>query len=195
MWPFSLACGALYSESADTTTAEYSVMLNTHRLCAVLLAVLCTPCVVNAQVLRCEDAQGNVTYTDAECPKSQSGKEILPAISREEKAQLDAQYQQALALKQEEQTRLAERDAAQRKAEAERAAAEAAQRPPVIVPPPPPSTTANPQPPAYGPLYPPHRPPMQRPTPVPPGPDTKAPGYNCNVFKCYDGKGNTWNRP
>lgn len=162
---------------------------------AALFALLCVPGVVSAQVLRCEDAQGRITYTDTECPQSKSVEEILPAMSSEEKAQLDAQYQQALARKQEEQARLAERDAARRKAEAERAAAQAAQRPPVIVPTPPPETSAPPQPPVYGPLYPPHRPPIQRPTPLPPGPDTKAPGYNCNVFKCYDGKGNTWNRP
>lgn len=170
-------------------------MIFHHPLCAALFVLLSAPGVVSAQVLRCEDAQGRITYTDTECPKSKSIQEVLPAMSSEEKAQLDAQYQQALARKQEEQARLAERDAAQRKAEAELAAAQAAQRPPVIVQMPPPETATNPQPPVYGPLYPPHRPPMQRPMPLPPGPDTKAPGYNCNVFKCYDGKGNTWNRP
>ena len=164
-----------------------------YSLCAVLFALMCAPSMTTAQVLRCEDAQGNITYTDTECPKSKSIKEVLPPMSAGEKAQLDAQYQQALARKQEEQARLAERDAAWRKEQAERAAIEAAQRPPVIVQMPPPPV-ADPAP-TYGPLYPPRHPPIQRPMPQPPRPDPQAPGYSCNVFKCYDGKGNTWNRP
>ena len=150
---------------------------------------------VNAQVFRCVDGKGKVTYTDSGCTSNQSAQEVIPPMSAEEKAQMDAQYQQALERKRQEQALQAERDAAERQARAAREAAEAAQKPPVVVHIEPPAQTATPQPPAYGPFYPPHRPPMQRPMPRPPGPDPKAPGYNCNVFKCYDGKGNTWNRP
>ncbi|MBP9941979.1 MAG: hypothetical protein KBF33_11405, partial [Comamonas sp.] len=80
--------------------------------------------------------------------------------------------------------------AAQQKADAERAAALAAQRPvpPVIVqvPPSDPVTT-------YVPLYPPRPPHIRPPPPMRPQPSTG--NYNCNVFRCYDGKGNTWSRP
>ncbi len=32
-------------------------------------------------------------------------------------------------------------------------------------------------------------------TPRATAPRTITEGYNCNVFRCYDGKGNTWQRP
>ena len=145
---------------------------------------------VYAQVLRCEDANGHVTYTNTGCPQSKAIKEVVPALSAHQKAQQEAQYQQAVQRKRAEQQMWAERDAAQQQAQAARAAAQAAQRPapaPVVVQVP---TSAGP---SYGPLYPPH-PTYGRPAPSP-LPAPQAPGYNCNVFKCYDGKGNTWSRP
>lgn len=168
-------------------------------LCTVLFALLVAPGVASAQVLRCEDANGRVTYTNTSCPNSKAIKEVVPPLSAQEKAQQDAQYRQALERKREEQQLQAERDAAQRKAEAERAAARAAQQPapapvpPVVVQVPPAQTVV----PSYGPFYPP-RPPHVRPyppQPQPPRPPQQSDGYNCNVFRCYDGKGNTWSRP
>lgn len=156
-----------------------------HRLCAVLLGLCGATTLAHAQVLRCEDARGHVTYTNTECPHSQRSKEIAPRLSDEEKAQQEAQYQQALERKREEQIRWAELDAARRKADAERATAEAARRPPappIIVQVP----ASDSQPPSYGLLNSPRHTPK---------PNPKAPGYNCNVFKCYDGKGNVWMRP
>lgn len=169
-------------------------------LCALLFAGACMPSFVSAQVLRCVDAKGHVTYTNtAACPSSQRSSEVVPPLSEQEKAQQAAQYQQALERKRAMQQLQAERDAEQRKADAERAAAEAAQRPPAATPTPAPvivqvpgTTTVAP---GYGPLYPPRPPHARPPAHLPPPPNTQAEGYNCNVFRCYDGKGNTWERP
>lgn len=159
-------------------------------LCALAGAWIAGP--AQAQVFRCTDAQGRVTYTGTPCAPSQSGKEVLPAPTPEERAQQEAQYQQALGRRRAEQALQAEREAAQAQSDAARAA----QRPlpPVIVQVPPSSPPVVV--PSYGPFYPP-RPPHGRPPPPPrpQPPDTKADGYNCNVFRCYDGKGNTYPRP
>lgn len=173
-------------------------------LLAALITVCCIQGTVQAQVLRCEDAQGQVTYTDTRCPGSKEVTEVVPALTPEEQARQDALYQQALARKREAQQLQAERDLAQQRREA----AEAAQRPaptpaPVVVPVPvpvpvpasEPTTTYVPVPYPVRPPYvgPPHgRPPHVRPPPPPPQP---PPALNCNVFRCYDGKGNTWSRP
>jgi len=162
---------------------------------AALITCLYTAGIAHAQVIRCVDASGHVTYTDGTCPNSKQVQEILPPLTAQEQAEHEAQYQQALERKRAAQQLQAEREAAQQKADAQRAAALAAQRPvpPVIVqvPPSDPITT-------YVPLYPPRpphiRPPHIRPPPpIRPQPDTGS--YNCNVFRCYDGKGNTWSRP
>lgn len=157
---------------------------------AALVAMACMPAVVQAQVLRCEDAQGRITYTNTGCAHSKEVTELLPALNAEEQARQEAQYQQALARKREAQQQQAERDIAQQQSDAARAAAQAAQRPapaPVIV-----QVPASPPSVSYGPLYPP-RPPQLR--PPPPAPAPHPPAVNCNVFRCYDGKGQTWNRP
>lgn len=165
-------------------------------LCALAGAWIAGP--AQAQVFRCTDAQGRITYTGTPCAPSQSGKEVLPAPTPEERAQQEAQYQQALERRRAEQALQAEREAAQAQSDAARAAEQAAQRPqpPVIVQVPPSSPPVVV--PSYGPFYPP-RPPHGRPPPPPrpqpQPPDTKADGYNCNVFRCYDGKGNTYPRP
>lgn len=177
-------------------------MTHYRSLCAVLLATLGAVTSANAQVLRCEDANGRVTYTDGSCPSSQRTTEVMPPQSAQDKALQEERYQQALERKNAELAQQAERDAAQRQAQAERAAAEAALRPPA---PPPPSVVVVPAPevapPAYGPsygygpMYPPRPPHVRPPRPHPPKPKPNADGYNCNVFRCYDGKGNTWSRP
>lgn len=142
-------------------------------------------------VLRCEDASGNVTYTNAGCAFSQEVTEVLPALNAQEQQRQDAQYQQALERKRAEQRMHAEQALVQQQADAARAAAQAAQRPPpapvvVQMPASEPSTR-------YVPLPPP-RPPHMRPPP-PPGAPTHGQAVNCNVFRCYDGKGNTWSQP
>lgn len=153
----------------------------------------------HAQVVRCTDAQGRVTYTEGSCPEHQKSREVLPELSAQERAEQDAQYQQALENKRAAQQAQAERQAAQAQEAAQRAAAEAARRPPpapIVVVPPAPAVSS--ELPIYGPLYPPRppRPPHVRPPPHPvPPPPGSSPGYNCNVFRCYDGKGNTWQRP
>jgi hypothetical protein len=163
-------------------------------LTAALLALLCTHSMVQAQVLRCEDAQGKVTYTDASCPHSKEVIQVVPAMTAQERAQQDAQYQQALQRKQAAQLQQAERDAAQQQAEAARAAAQAAKR---LPPAPAPVIVQVPasEPSYYSPPYlsrPPLPPHVRPPAPKPQPPQQAA---NCNVFRCYDGKGNTWARP
>lgn len=167
-------------------------------LVAALMTVCCVHGTVQAQVLRCEDAQGQVTYTDTRCPGSKEVTEVVPALMPEEQARQDALYQQALARKREAQQLQAERDLAQQRREA----AEAAQRPapaPVVVPVPVPVPASEPTP-TYVPLPYPVRPPYAgppygRPPQVRPPPPPPPPALNCNVFRCYDGKGNTWSRP
>lgn len=191
MRPFRLVCAPLALDSQAIFSDPFTAM--TYRpLIAALCTWVLTHGAVHAQVLRCEDAQGHITYTNTGCPHSKAIKEVVPVQSAHEKAQQDAQYQQAVQRKRAEQQAWDERNAAQQQADAARAAVQAVQRPapaPVVVQVP---TNAAP---SYGPFYPP-RPPHVRPQPpLPPGPNPQAPGYNCNVFKCYDGKGNTWNRP
>ncbi|MGE8398247.1 MAG: hypothetical protein ACN6NT_11640, partial [Comamonas sp.] len=115
--------------------------------------------------------------------------QVIPPMSAQERAQQDAQYQQALQRKHAAQVLQAERDAAQLQAQAALAAAQAAQRPapsPVVV------QVPVTEPASFAPLYP-ARPPHVRPYPSMPQPPRQA--VNCNVFRCYDGRGNTWNRP
>ena len=158
-------------------------------LAAAFIAVVCAPGLAQAQVLRCEDAKGNITYTNTGCPGSKEVMQVLPAMTEQERAQQEAQYQRALERKREAQKLQAERDAAQRQTDAARAPSPVVHRPaaPVIV-----QVPANEGAPAYSPLYPP-RPPHVRPQPPLPQPPQAA--VNCNVFRCYDGKGNTWSRP
>lgn len=171
-------------------------VMTAHPLYATLLALLSVCSTAGAQVLRCEDTQGRVTYTNTTCPHDQRMQEVAPPLSAEEQARQDAQYQQALERKREQQLLRAEQEAAQRKAEAERAAAAAAKRPPqpIIVQEP----QAPPASPVYVPVPVPQRPPMHRPVPPPPPahkPHPDGAGYHCNVFRCWDGKGNVWSRP
>lgn len=151
-----------------------------------------------AQVQRCTDTRtGQVTYTDGPCPGHQRSVEVLPAQTPEEKAAQARQYEEAQARWQAEQARTE----ALRRAEAEKAAAQAAavaaQRPPVQIIQP----TAEPAEPVLVPYsvypYPPAHPPGHRPRPPhgkPPPPEPEGP-WQCNVFRCYDGKGNVRPRP
>lgn len=152
-----------------------------------------------AQVQRCTDARtGKVTYTDGSCSADQRSQEVVPALSPQEKAAQERQYEEAQARWQLEQARTQ----AQRRLEAEKAAAQAAaaaaRQPPVQIIQPP----ANPVAPVVVPYpvypgsvgaYPPHhrpRPPHGK--PPPPEPEVR---WQCNVFRCYDGKGNVRPRP
>ena len=144
---------------------------------------------VHAQVYRCLDAQGRTSYTSLPCPNAQREKQILPALTPEEQARQTAAYEAALQRRQAEREALAQRQTAQ--------PAQAPSSPSSIEDPSPPAAPAPvvvpPSP--YG--YPPaHRPPAHmRPPQRPMPPPTPSEGYNCNVFRCYDGKGNTWSRP
>ena len=105
-----------------------------------------------AQVQRCTDARtGKVTYTDGSCSADQRSQEVVPALSPQEKAAQERQYEEAQARWQVEQARTQ----AQRRLEAEKAAAQAAaaaaRQPPVQIIQPP----ANPVAPARWELIPP----------------------------------------
>lgn len=181
----------------ETAFTEFAAMRHHRYFFALLLTLALAPYCAYTQVLRCEDDQGHITFTDGSCPSNQRGQEVVPAPSAEEKAAQEARYQQALERQRADQLSQAEREAAQQQADAARAAAEAARRPapaPVIVQVP---DTSTPRIPIYGPLYPPHRPHLRPPphTKPPPKPEQPAGNFNCNVFRCYDGKGNTWSRP
>ncbi|WP_312568644.1 DUF4124 domain-containing protein [Comamonas sp.] len=173
------------------------MLLHRCLLTALMGTGLCALSTAHAQVVRCTDAQGRVTYTEGACPAHQTSREVVPELSAQERAEQAAQYQRALENKRATQQAQAEREAAQAQEAAQRAAAEAARRPPpapiVVVPPAPAAPSDLP---VYGPLYPPrppHPPHVRPPHPQPPPPPSE--GYNCNVFRCYDGKGNTWQRP
>lgn len=169
-------------------------MTSSRPLLTAVCLLLCSVGLASAQVLRCEDAKGRITYTDGSCPSSQASQEVVPALSADDKAAQEARYDQALQRKRLQQAQQAEREAAQRQAEAERAAAQPAPQPPptvVVVPAPEPVVVQ----PSYRPMYPPPRPPHVRPPPRPPAQPAPGSGYNCNVFRCYDNKGNTWSRP
>ena len=177
---------------------QFTAAMLLHRCLLIALtgAGLLTLPAAHAQVVRCTDAQGQVTYTEGSCPKRQESREIVPAMSAQERALQEAQYQRALANKRAARQAQSERDMAQAQEDAQRAAAEASRRPlptTIVVAPPAPAAVSNEQP-VYGPLYPP-RPPHVRPPPHPAPPPASTEGYNCNVFRCYDGKGNTWQRP
>ncbi|MBP8187459.1 MAG: DUF4124 domain-containing protein, partial [Comamonas sp.] len=87
--------------------------MTTYRyLFAVLITCLYTAGIAHAQVIRCVDASGHVTYTDGKCPNSKEVQEILPPLSAQAQAQHDAQYQQALERKRAAQQLQAEREAA-----------------------------------------------------------------------------------
>lgn len=154
-----------------------------------------------AQVQRCTDARtGQVTYTDGSCASGQRGAEVLPALTPAEKAAQDAQYQAAQERWQAEHARTQ----ALRQLEADKAAAQAAAaaaaRPPVQIIQPPANSEESAESanavllpyPAYPDYYPPPhrpRPPHGKPPPSQDGP------WQCNVFRCYDGKGNVRPRP
>lgn len=182
---------------------ELGTVLGTMR-CKIFLPLLLFTVVtallpVQAQVQRCTDARtGKVTYTDGSCSADQRSQEVVPALSPQEKAAQERQYEEAQARWQVEQARTQ----AQRRLEAEKAAAQAAaaaaRQPPVQIIQPP----ANPAAPVVVPYpvypgsvgaYPPHhrpRPPHGK--PPPPEPEVR---WQCNVFRCYDGKGNVRPRP
>ena len=151
----------------------------------------------HAQVQRCTDARtGQVTYTDGPCAAGQQATEVLPALSPEERAAQQRQYQQAQERLQAELARSQAARRAQAQAEAAQAAAQAAHRPP------PPVVVTVPEAQPYAVPYPvyvdrgqphrPHRPGHQSKPPPPPQP---GPGWHCNVFRCSDGKGNVVPRP
>lgn len=182
---------------------ELGTVLGTMR-CKIFLPLLLFTVVtaslpVQAQVQRCTDARtGKVTYTDGSCSADQRSQEVVPALSPQEKAAQERQYEEAQARWQLEQARTQ----AQRQIEAEKAAtqaaAAAARQPPVQIIQPP----ANPAAPvvvpypvypgSVGAYPPPHRPRPPHGKPPPPEPEVR---WQCNVFRCYDGKGNVRPRP
>ena len=182
---------------------ELGTVLGTMR-CKIFLPLLLFTVVTvslpaQAQVQRCTDARtGKVTYTDGSCSADQRSQEVVPALSPQEKAAQERQYEEAQARWQVEQARTQ----AQRRLEAEKAAAQAAaaaaRQPPVhIIQPPakPAAPVVVPYPVYPGSVgaYPPHhrpRPPHGK--PPPPEPEVR---WQCNVFRCYDGKGNVRPRP
>ena len=153
---------------------------------------MCMQLPASAQVQRCTDASGHVTYTDGQCVQGQRAQEVVPELSPQDRAQQQALYAQALERRREEKALQMQRDAVRQAEQQAKAAALAPQRLPapivveVAAPESPPSVV-------YSPMYPPPRPPHLRP-PVPP-PHPPATGYHCNVFRCYDGKGHSWSRP
>lgn len=158
---------------------------------------LFAPAPAHAQVQRCTDARtGQVTYTDGPCAAGQQATEVLPALSPEERAAQQRQYQAAQERLQAELARSQAARQAQAQAEAAQAAAQAARRPP------PPVVVTVPEAQPYAVPYPvyvdrgqphrPHRPGHQSKPPPPPQP---GPGWHCNVFRCSDGKGNVVPRP
>ena len=64
--------------------------MTAHPLYATLLALLSVCSTAGAQVLRCEDTQGRVTYTNTTCPHDQRMQEVAPPLSAEEQARQDA---------------------------------------------------------------------------------------------------------
>lgn len=152
----------------------------------------------HAQVQRCTDAKGHTTYTDGPCLQGQRGKEVVPALTAEERALEHLRYEQAMERRREEQLINAQRNAA-RQAEQD---AEAARRPPAPVVVHVPTPAAPPAeviyPPAYYPPHPPHaKPPPPRPQPGPGSAGTA--NTQCNAFRCYDvpapAPGRMLNRP
>lgn len=156
-----------------------------------LALALCLPAA--AQVVRCTDAAtGRITYTDGSCASGQAAQEVLPQKSPEELAREQQQADDALARKHERQQReAAELEAA--RIQALRAPAPLPAYPAAApAPPPVPIIIAPPYGPPYGLPFPGHggRPPHWRPPPPPPPPDITR----CNVFRCYDSRGNTYPR-
>ena len=106
---------------------ELGTVLGTMR-CKIFLPLLLFTVVTallpaQAQVQRCTDARtGKVTYTDGSCSADQRSQEVVPALSPQEKAAQERQYEEAQARWQVEQARTQ----AQRRLEAEKAAAQAA---------------------------------------------------------------------
>ncbi len=117
---------------------ELGTVLGTMR-CKIFLPLLLFTVVTaslpaQAQVQRCTDARtGKVTYTDGSCSADQRSQEVVPALSPQEKAAQERQYEEAQARWQLEQARTQ----AQRQLEAEKAAAQAAaaaaRQPPVQI--------------------------------------------------------------
>ena len=168
---------------------EVLAMNRLHTLLFLLIAPTCMQMPAWAQVQRCTDASGHVTYTNAPCQPGQRSHELIPPSSPQERAQQEAQYQQALERRREAQALQLQRDAAL--AQQQASAAERRTRPVVVE-----VNTPTPAPEVvYSPLYPPP-PPAYVPPPAPPHPPhPPSTGHHCNVFRCYDGQGNTWNRP
>lgn len=161
-------------------------------LLVLLIVPTCMQMPAWAQVQRCTDASGHVTYTDTACQQGQRSHEVVPPTSAQERAEQEARYQQALERRRHAQALQLQRDAVQQaQQQAQQQARAAARRqPPVVVevvaPAPAPGVV-------YSPLYPPpHR--VHASPPARPQHPASA-GQQCNVFRCYDGKGNTWNRP
>lgn len=151
---------------------------------SLLLALLLSSCFassVHAQVQRCTDAQGHITYTDGPCLKGQRSLEVVPAPTAEERALESLRYEQAMERRREEQLINAQHNAT-RQAEQ---AAEAVRRPPTPVVVQVPAPAAPPAeviyPPAYYPPHPPHAQPLPRPQPRP-----NSAGTQCNALRCYD---------
>lgn len=138
---------------------------------------------VHAQVQRCTDAQGHITYTDGPCLKGQRSLEVVPAPTAEERALESLRYEQAMERRREQQLIDAQRNAA-RQAEQ---AAEAARRPPAPVVVHVPTPAAPPAeviyPPAYYPPHPPHAQPIHPPRHQP---RPNSTGTQCNALRCYD---------
>lgn len=165
-----------------------------------------------AQVQRCTDPHtGQVTYTDSACPINQEGVELLPALTPEQQASQEAQYQAARQRWEQEQAHRAQLRQAQ--AEAAKAAAQAARQPSVIIvqePAPPAAATqpalvdsqpwlwTTPQRPHHRPPLP-HRPghPGSKPSQQEPSIPFKptGPEWHCNVFRCTNSQGQVVPRP
>ena len=182
--------------------------MHTHRLphwvfaaarAGALLAGMLSASLAQAQVLQCTDRQGHITFTNTTCPAGQRMQQVAPAIPPEVQAEQDARYQEALERRRAEQALQAERDATQARIDAARASERAALRQPRPLPAPAPVIVEVPV--AAPPYYPPPnaqwhppRPPHPAPPPAQPTPQSGG-SHNCNAFRCYDGKGNTWARP
>lgn len=157
-----------------------------HPLLVLLLLPTCMQMPAQAQIQRCTDDRGHVTYTDGRCASGQESEEVMPALNAEEQAQLQARYQQAMERRRQEQALQLQREAMRPAS----AAAQPAQRhpAPVVV------EVAAPPAPAvvYTPGYSAPRPPYLGVPGMPPPPSGS---YQCNALRCFDGKGNTWTRP
>lgn len=184
----------------------------------LLSALACTT--GHAQVHRCTSAQGHTTYTNAPCAEGETAVLVQPALSAQEHAQQQAQYEQALQRREAERAARAQQEAAAqtqrthedhlRATQAAQAAAERASQAQAAAQAAADSANANanaptvlptwgghgpaPLPPMYPQVHPPAHPPVHRPHPSAPHGDNgnqHGSGWSCNVFRCTDGQGNT----